>query len=265
MILDRRSMLTGALSVSLLSVCGCVAEARAPAVGDEDDEIITTAKDDPQNFTNLLTPYGSWVEVEGYGQVFQPSSDIIGIGFTPYVSHGHWLFSDEGWVFESDLPFGWATYHYGRWAFEPSMGWFWQRGDDFAPAWVEWRQGGGYLGWAPIAPARDGVEANLNASAFTFVPEERVIERRLEPYVLSSERVSAAMSATQRVPPRSGEKFSRGPDVDRVEREAHIKVPRGSNGRDRGQDVVQTNMPHAGGSGQKSHHGGGHGKHSSSQ
>jgi hypothetical protein len=55
----------------------------------------------------------------------------------------------------SDYGWGWAPYHYGRWAYG-SYGWGWIPGRTYAPAWVTWRTGGpgfGYVGWAPMAPA----------------------------------------------------------------------------------------------------------------
>ena len=33
-------------------------------------------------------------------------------------------------------------------------GWCWIPGTTWGPAWVNWRWGGGYVGWAPMAPAR---------------------------------------------------------------------------------------------------------------
>ena len=41
----------------------------------------------------------------------------------------------------------WVVYHYGRWAFEPGIGCFWVTGDEWAPAWVNWRYGDDYFGW----------------------------------------------------------------------------------------------------------------------
>src|SRR5262249_17951723 len=58
-----------------------------------------------------------------------------------------------------DEPWGWATYHYGRWVFDPALGWVWIPGYDWAPAWVTWRFGGGDVGWAPPPP---------HANAFRF-------------------------------------------------------------------------------------------------
>ena len=73
----------------------------------------------------------------------------------PY-EYGHWVYTDEwGWYWVSDDEeddWGWVTYHYGRWAFDRGLGWFWVPGDEWAPAWVDWRYGDDYVGWAPLPP-----------------------------------------------------------------------------------------------------------------
>ena len=65
---------------------------------------------------------------------------------------GHWVYSDAGWTWVSDEPWGWATYHYGRWVNLDGTGWCWVPGYTWAPAWVSWRYGDGYCGWAPLPP-----------------------------------------------------------------------------------------------------------------
>jgi hypothetical protein len=52
----------------------------------------------------------------------------------------------------SNEPFGWITYHYGRWYFDDYYGWVWMPDDVWAPAWVEWRYDDDYIGWAPLPP-----------------------------------------------------------------------------------------------------------------
>jgi hypothetical protein len=66
---------------------------------------------------------------------------------------GHWIYTDEyGWYWDLPEPFAWALYHYGRWGFDPAYGWYWVPGDTWAPAWVQWRYGTDYVGWAPLEP-----------------------------------------------------------------------------------------------------------------
>ncbi len=102
-------------------------------------------------FYRKLEPYGDWIETGNYGYVFQPRVAIQTNEWRPYA-HGHWVYTDAGWTWISDEPFGWATYHYGRWIRLRSVGWVWVPGEQWAPAWVSWRRGNDYVGWAPLPP-----------------------------------------------------------------------------------------------------------------
>ncbi len=102
-----------------------------------------------QTFYDDLSPYGQWVNDPQYGNVWVPDE---GNDFRPYYSRGHWALTDYGNTWVSDERWGWATYHYGRWTYNPYYGWIWVPGYDWAPAWVDWRYGGGNCGWAPLAP-----------------------------------------------------------------------------------------------------------------
>jgi len=101
------------------------------------------------DFYEPLRPYGHWVEVGTYGRCWRPA--YIGTQWRPYAT-GHWEWTDQGWFWVSDEPWAWATYHYGRWAFDPYYGWVWVPGVEWGPAWVAWREGGGFIGWAPLPP-----------------------------------------------------------------------------------------------------------------
>lgn len=102
-----------------------------------------------QTFYDQLGDQGTWVQTDDYGYVFQPN--VSDSDWAPYTD-GHWVYTDVGWTWVSDEPWGWATYHYGRWANIDGMGWVWVPGYRWAPAWVSWRYGGGYCGWAPLPP-----------------------------------------------------------------------------------------------------------------
>jgi hypothetical protein len=127
--------------------------AAAPAqpqdVPDTDPSALTT-------FRPALDPYGAWVTDSNYGTVWVPNREVVGEDFAPYVSRGHWaLTSDEDWIWQSDYPFGWAVFHYGRWVWVPGHGWAWVPGRTYANAWVVWRTpmvGYDYIGWAPMPP-----------------------------------------------------------------------------------------------------------------
>jgi hypothetical protein len=124
--------------------------------------------EDESDFYEPLSPYGSWVAYPGYGQVFVPAPAVVGVGFRPYT-HGHWEHTEWGYTWVDHHPFGWATGHYGRWFYDSSYGWVWVPGRVWAPAWVSWRTGGGYIGWAPMPPgAFFGGPYSLYESSWVF-------------------------------------------------------------------------------------------------
>jgi len=101
---------------------------------------------------------GNWIDVEGYGYGWQPDVAVNDSNWRPYAD-GYWAYTDDGWTWVSYEDFGWATYHYGRWANLSDYGWVWFPGEDldWGPAWVSWRTGGDYVGWAPLPPRGPGV------------------------------------------------------------------------------------------------------------
>ena len=111
-----------------------------PTAGVTDPEIDTT-----------LSGYGQWIDTDDYGQVWRPDATVVGVDFTPYESGGSWEYTDAGWAFACDYPWGWLPFHYGRWAWFHDY-WGWVPGHRWGPAWVDWRHGGGVVGWRPMAP-----------------------------------------------------------------------------------------------------------------
>jgi len=101
---------------------------------------------------------GNWIDVEGYGYGWQPDVAVSDPNWRPYAD-GYWAYTDVGWTWVSYEDFGWATYHYGRWANMADYGWVWFPGSDleWGPAWVSWRIGGDYVGWAPLPPRGPGI------------------------------------------------------------------------------------------------------------
>lgn len=100
-------------------------------------------------FYSALSPYGEWIQLENDLVVWRPFR--VGVSWRPY-SVGRWAWTDDGWYWDSDEPFGWATYHYGRWYYDDYYGWIWLPDDQWGPAWVEWRYNDDYIGWAPLPP-----------------------------------------------------------------------------------------------------------------
>jgi hypothetical protein len=121
------------------------------------------------DFHAPLAPYGSWVVVGSYGRCWHPAR--LAVEWRPYC-YGSWVYTDCGWYWVSDEPWAWACYHYGYWVDDAEVGWVWVPGVEWAPAWVEWRVGGGYIGWAPLAP-RSFVVYEARPATFVFVTEAR--------------------------------------------------------------------------------------------
>ena len=109
-----------------------------------------------------LDESGTWSYEAGYGEVWAPSA--VAVGWAPY-RFGHWVWvSPWGWTWVEDEPWGFAPFHYGRWAFGGSR-WFWVPGPVvvrpiWAPALVAFVGGGaGFrfsggvgVGWFPLGP-----------------------------------------------------------------------------------------------------------------
>src|SRR3954470_17593652 len=72
------------------------------------------------DFYEPLRPYGQWEAVGPYGRCWVPAR--VDPDWRPYCN-GHWEQTEDGWYWASDEPWGWATYHYGRWDFDPRVGW----------------------------------------------------------------------------------------------------------------------------------------------
>ncbi len=100
-------------------------------------------------FYTELAPYGSWIEVDYGVVVWRPT--IIRTNWMPY-NVGRWVWTYDGWYWDSYEPFGHITYHYGRWYYDDYYGWLWYPDYEWAPAWVEWRYDNNYIGWAPLHP-----------------------------------------------------------------------------------------------------------------
>ena len=118
-----------------------------------------------QNFYDELSPYGQWVDYPGQGYVWVPDA---GDNFRPYSTNGHWVWTDNyEWMWVSDYDWGWAPFHYGRWEEDDYYGWYWVPGYEWSPAWVAWRDGGDYYGWAPLRP---GINININYNIGGYNP-----------------------------------------------------------------------------------------------
>jgi Family of unknown function (DUF6600) len=100
-------------------------------------------------FYSALSPYGTWIELDGGVVVWRPMH--LDIGWAPY-RNGQWIWTSDGWYWDSYDPFGYIVFHYGRWYFDNYYGWIWVPDDVWAPAWVQWRYDNDYIGWSPLPP-----------------------------------------------------------------------------------------------------------------
>lgn len=116
---------------------------------------------------NELNGYGEWINIAGYGTVWRPDADRDWRPFT----YGHWVYSNDGWMWDSDEPFGWIVCHYGDWLYDDDEGWVWLPGYSWSPARVRWRVTDNEVGWAPIFPrSRNGHYDNNRQMEWTFAP-----------------------------------------------------------------------------------------------
>ena len=145
-----------------------------------------------------LEDYGSWRPHPRFGEVWVPRA--VPPDWRPY-QNGHWVYTDEwGWYWVSDdveADWGWVVYHYGRWAFEPGFGWFWVPGDEWAPAWVNWRYGDEFVGWAPLPPDELVESYEVEPAYWMFVPGRYMISPRLRTYYVPVYRRSVILRTTR--------------------------------------------------------------------
>ena len=112
-----------------------------------------------------LDEHGVWRELPPYGPVWTPAA--VAPGWAPY-RYGHWRWVEPwGWTWVDDAPWGFAPFHYGRWACSAGV-WFWVPGavvarPVYAPALVAFvggphfslsvsLGGGGGVAWFPLGP-----------------------------------------------------------------------------------------------------------------
>jgi hypothetical protein len=102
-----------------------------------------------------LDQNGTWEPTPDEGYVWAPNT--VAVGWAPY-RFGHWVWiSPWGWTWVDDARWGFAPFHYGRWATFGGR-WCWVPGPRrqtpvYAPALVAWVTGGPFgVGWFPLGP-----------------------------------------------------------------------------------------------------------------
>jgi hypothetical protein len=148
-------------------------------------------------FQSALEPYGSWQPHPRFGEVWVPYD--LPPGWRPYT-YGRWVYTEEwGWYWVSDeeeADWGWVTFHYGRWAHDRRIGWFWVPGEEWGPAWVDWRRGDDYVGWAPLPPDEVVYESGNDPAYWIFLPPRYLVAPRVRTYFLPPQRTIVVFRRT---------------------------------------------------------------------
>ncbi len=145
-----------------------------------------------------LDDYGNWQTDPEYGAVWIPRG--VYSGWAPYQD-GHWVWiAPWGWTWVDAQPWGFAPFHYGRWAYVGNT-WGWVPGPVvvrpvYAPALVGFVGGGGFgvsigfgegfagVAWFPLGP-RD-----------VFVPSYRCSPRYWQNVNVTNTRVVTVTQVT---------------------------------------------------------------------
>jgi len=173
-----------------------------------------------QMFYDELSPYGQWIDDPDYGYVWAPEVDD---DFRPYYTNGRWVMTDYGNTWISNYNWGWAPFHYGRWTYDNYYGWIWVPGDQWGPAWVSWRSGGGYYGWAPLGP---GINVSLSLGNnyatpydwWTFIPCQNIYSPNYYSYWRGPRYNTTIINQTTIVNNYYNNRYVYGPRRNEVER-----------------------------------------------
>ncbi len=168
-------------------------------------------------FYDSLEEYGDWKLIEPLGYVFRPRLNFT--TWRPYTQ-GFWSPNDAyGWVWVSGDNFGWATDHYGRWAYDRFDGWVWMPGADWAPAWVTWETNDDYVGWAPVLAGGGG---NVPGGAYVYAATRELASPDLESRTVpaATARAAGPMERIDRTERIEGVVVPAGPRIEWVEQRA---------------------------------------------
>lgn len=167
-------------------------------------------------YSDVFNRYGAWETDAQYGAVWYPQ---VGADWRPY-GDGYWqpYGPSSQWLWVGHDPWGWPTHHFGRWGVNPRGRWYWAPGRQWAPAWVSWSVGPGYIGWSALGAQDrpvygwDSLSRQTGAygggtldpaRGWTIVPSDRFGQRGRSSAYAVDPRTLANLSAfvTQRVGP----------------------------------------------------------------
>lgn len=182
-----------------------------------------------QIFYDELSPYGTWIDYPGYGQVWHPQ---IAGDFRPYLTNGYWDYSNEGWMWMSNYDWGWAPFHYGRWLYDDMYGWLWIPGYDWSPAWVTWGMYDNYYAWAPLMPGVNiGVQfGNWRPASFYWnvCDRSRIYDRNISSIIVRRNETRNFINNISVINnfgnTRGRNYYAKGPDLNDVQRYTKQKI-----------------------------------------
>lgn len=180
----------------------------------------------PLSFYDTLSPYGDWLVIDGVGPCWRPALRAVGSDFVPYQTGGQWVYSEHGWVFASQHSWGWAPFHYGRWFYSDLWGWLWAPDAVWGPAWVDWRYGSGFVGWAPLPPPGLTVVVHSYREPWCFVHTRHFAGPEPGRHRLGPSEVEEAHRATAVVPPQNiaGAEVPVGPPRAAIAQETGLEL-----------------------------------------
>ncbi|MGD0091430.1 MAG: DUF6600 domain-containing protein [Planctomycetota bacterium] len=192
---------------------------------------------DLSTFYQTLSPYGCWMKIDGTWY-WQPTAGLIHRTWSPYLDCGHWVNSDDGWLWQSGYNWGWGPFHYGRWWRHSRHGWIWMPDTVWAPAWVNWRHSETAIGWAPLPPKAHfqiGVglrigDFDLQARHYNFVATAHFCELQLAAHRMPRAQVRATYQDSTLIRNSytlaGNHIVNHGPSVEHIAEVTHREIPK---------------------------------------
>jgi hypothetical protein len=158
-----------------------------------------------------LDQYGRWDNAPEYGRVWYPSQ--VAADWAPY-RYGRWVWVEPwGWTWVEQEPWGFAPFHYGRWALIGSR-WGWVPGPViavrpiYAPALVAFAGGprAGVQVWFPLGPRdpylpwyhhSDGYLRQVNVTNVRYVNVTNITNIRVENIHYAYQRIAPTAVSTE--------------------------------------------------------------------
>jgi hypothetical protein len=139
-------------------------------------------------FRTALESHGRWQRHSRWGDVWVPGN--LARDWRPYTN-GHWVYTDDwGWYWveaDAEASWGWVTNHYGRWVYDDELQWCWVPGEEWGPAWVEWRRSNNndVVGWAALPPDEVIAEYRESPRYWVFVRSRDFVSPRIASVIVT--------------------------------------------------------------------------------